>query len=457
MAAAAPGLTREAVRVADCFLLAHDDFMRRTRQGRHVSQSIIELDGVPDLARLRPALERLVQKHPLLAGRLRRDWRTWLPYWEVPPAPSRGLPLRVWRERGSAGLLTEATDVEDTMELLQHIMTEPLAVDGIEFKARLDVVETPGGRCRVALSWSHLLIDGKGAELLLAEIGRLCDGVDVPCETKEPVRPELTFQEKIKKTKAAVYRLEDLAKIGAPSLSGPRPRRGRGYYQVITLNPEDSAKLTARVEGLAGALFPMTFYVACAARAHDRVFRHRGREPKGYVVSVPVQTRKRGARGPLFHNQVSIFFFSAVREVLGSIEAATASMKQQFAEMTRGKLEESFLTVLELMMRLPSWMFMRVVRWQFKGEICSFFHSHTGAFAPEMTEFAGARITNAYHLPCLGTPPGTGLFFCERGGQVNITVTWREGCLSEEELALLLGQTMEDLFGEPRPDLLHGL
>ena len=457
MAAGKNAATREAVRVADCFLLAHDDFMRRTRQGRHVSQSIIELDRVPDVARLRTALVRLVQKHPLLAGRLRRDWRTWLPYWEVPPAPSRGLPLGLWRERGSAGTLAEATEIEDTMDLLQRVMTEPLDVEGIAFKARLDVVEMRDGRGRVALSWSHLLIDGKGAELLLAEIGRLCDGVDVTCEAKEPARPELTFKEKIQKTKAAIYRLEDLAKVGAPSLAGPHPRRGRGHYQVITLGKEDSAKLNARVEGMAGALFPMTFYVACAARAHDRVFRHRGREPQGYVVSVPVQTRKRGARGPLFHNQVSIFFFGAVREVLGSIEAATASMKQQFAEMTRGKLEESFLTVLELMMRLPSWIFMRVVRWQFKGEMCSFFHSHTGAFAPEMTEFAGAQITNAYHLPCLATPPGTGLFFCERGGQVNITVTWREGCLSEEERQLMLAQTMEDLFGEPRPDLLHEL
>jgi hypothetical protein len=457
MTAKENGMTRVAVRVADCFLLAHDDFMHRTGQGRHVSQSILELDRVPDLARLRPALVRLVEKHPLLAGRLKRDWRTWLPYWEVPPNPPRGLPLGLWRERGSAGTLAEATEIADTMDLLQQVMTEPLAVDGIEFKARVDVVETRDGRCRVAMSWSHLLIDGKGAELLLAEIGRLCDCVDVVCEAKEPVRPELTFQEKIKKTKSAVYRLEDLAKIGAPSLAGPRPRQGRGYYQVITLNREDSAKLTARVEGMAGALFPMTFYVACAARAHDRVFRHRGREPKGYVVSVPVQTRKRGARGPLFHNQVSIFFFSAVREALGSIEAATASMKQQFAEMTRGKLEESFLTVLEMMMRLPSWMFMHVVRWQFKGEICSFFHSHTGAFAPEMIEFAGAQISNAYHLPCLATPPGTGLFFCERNGQVNITVTWREGCLSDDERKLMLDQTMEDLFGEPRPDLLHGL
>jgi hypothetical protein len=455
MAAAAKGVTREAVRVADCFLLAHDDFMRRTRQGHHVSQSILELDRVPDVAKLRPALARLVQKHPLLVGRLRRNWRTWLPYWEVPTAPARGLPLGLWRECGSAGLLAEATEIGNTMDLFQRVMTEPLETDGIDFKARLDVVETKNGG-RVALSWSHLLIDGKGAELVLAEIARLCGGVDITCEAKEPARPELTFQEKLKRTKAAVYRLEDLAKVGAPSLGGPRPRRGRGCYQVITLDKEDTAKVTTRVEAMAGALFPMTFYVACAARAHDRVFRHRGREPKGYVVSVPVQTRKRGARGPLFHNQVSIFFFSAVREALGSIEAATAAMKQQFAEMTRGKLDESFLAVLEMMMRLPSWIFMRVVRWQFKGEICSFFHSHTGAFAPEMTEFGGAQITNAYHLPCLATPPGTGHIYCEPDGQVNNTLTWREGCLSDEERKLMLGQTLEDLFGEPRPELLHG-
>jgi hypothetical protein len=457
MIAGATGVARVPVQVADCFLLAHDDFMQRTKQGRHVSQSILELDSAPDLTRLRPALERLVQKHPLLVGRLRRDWKTWLPYWEVPQSPARGLPLRLWRERGAPGVLAGAEETTETMGLLQRILTEPLAADGIDFKARLDVVERRDGTCLAALSWSHLLIDGKGAELLFAELGRLCEGIDVPCDTKEPARPKLTFKEKILKTKAAVYRLEGLAKIGAPSLSGPKPRQGRGCYQVITLSMKDSAGLTARVEQMAGALFPMTFYVALTARAHDRVFRHRQSAPRGYVASVPVQTRKRGARGPLFHNQVSIFFFRVVRECLGSIEAATAAMKQQFAEMTRGKLDESFLAVLELMMRLPSWIFMRVVRWQFKGEICSFYHSHTGVFAPELTVFAGGLITNAYHLPCLAMPPGTGLFFCERGGRVNITLTWREGCLSDEERRLMLEQVMEDLFGEPRPDLLHGI
>jgi len=437
--------------------MALDDFMRRTRQGRHVSQSVLELDRTPEMDKLRGASVRVAQKYPILAGRLRRDWKTWLPYWELPDPPSGGLPLGLWHELGAADVLPGSIETAETQELLQRILMEPLDRGGIPFQARLDVVTLQRGASLVALSWSHLLLDGKGAELLLTEIGRLCDGQDLPYEVKEAPQPPSTFKEKIYKTKAAVRRFKELARIGCPSLGGPRPRRGRGYYRNITLTPEDSTRLNLRVDQMTGSLFPLAFYVACSARAHDRVFRHRQKQPAGYVVSVPIQTRKRGARGPLFHNQVTVFFFSAVREHLGSIEAAAAAMKQQFVEMTRGRLDESFSAILELMMRLPCWLFMRVVRSQFKGEICSFFHSHTGAFAPEMTGFAGGQITNAYHLPCLGAPPGTGLFFSERAGRVNVTLTWREGCLGDEERRLLLDQVFEDLLGEKRPDLLHGV
>jgi hypothetical protein len=198
----------------------------------------------------------------------------------------------------------------------------------------------------------------------------------------------------------------------------------------------------------------MTFYVAIAARAHDRVFQHRGKLPGGYVASVPIQTRKRGARGPLFHNQVTVFFFGARREDLATLDAAALAMKRQFAEMSRARLDESFNAILEMMMRLPSALFMRIVRWQFKGEICSFFHSHTGAFCPEIAEFAGAKITNAFHLPCLSAPPGTGLFFSERDGRVSLAISWRDGCLTEEERRLMVAQALEDALGEPRPEMI---
>jgi hypothetical protein len=441
--------------VADCFLLALDAFMRRTGQGAHITQSVLELEHAPDLTRLHAAAARVVQKYPLLAARLRRHWRTWLAYWELPSVVPAALPVGLWRESGAPGALgPEAREVADPMARLEEIMAEPLSVDGLHLNARLDVVELRSGRCLLALSWRHTLIDGKGAELLLVEIARLAEGIDAPIEGKEPVRPQLSVKELIAKTKPAINRFSELAKLGFASLSGPRSRAGRGRYQIITLDKADSNQLRARVESMTGALFPMAFYVACTARAHDRVFQHRGKIPGGFVASVPIQTRKRGARGPLFHNQVTVFFFSAKRDVLATIESAAAAMKTQFAEMSRARLDESFSAVLELMMRLPASLFMRVVRWQFKGEIGSFFHSHTGTFAPEISEFAGAKIVNGFHLPCLGTPPGTGVFFSERDGRVTITVTWREGILTDEERRLMAAQVLEDCLGEPRPELL---
>lgn len=461
MAVGASGEVRRVrqvpVRVADCFLLALDAFMQRTGQGSHVTQSVLELERAPDPARLGLAARSVVKKHPLLAARLRRSWRTWLAFWEIPATLPESLPIAFWREAGSPGALgPPAREIADAMERLEEIMSEPLEADGAPVNARLDAVELRNGHCLVALSWRHTLIDGKGAELLLAEIGRLADGIDAPIEAKEPVRPRLTLREKILRTKPAIHRFQELSKLRFASLSGPRPRAGRGRYQIITLGEADSNRVRERVEQMTGALFPMAFYVAVTARAHDRVFRHRGQSPAGYVASVPIQTRKRGARGPLFHNQVTVFFFAAKREELASIESAAAAMKAQFAGMSRARLDESFSTVLELMMRLPATLFMRVVRWQFKGEIGSFFHSHTGAFAPEITGFAGARITNAFHLPCIGTPPGTGLFFNERDGRVTIAVSWREGCLTDEERRLMAAQALEDCLGEPRPELVDG-
>ncbi len=444
--------TRVPFQVADCFVLALDDFMHRTRQGGHVSQSVLELDRPPDLVRLRGALRRAIAKHPLLVAAPRRDWKTLLPYWSVPAPPDHGMPLGLWQETGSAGQLPGAATVPDARELLQDVMMQPLpAVDGKVCNARLEVVERRDGKCLVALSWSHLLIDGKGAELFLAELGRLCDGVDLPDDALPPPRAALGLIAKFCKTRPAMHRLGELQETGTPSLGGPRPRQGKGFYEVLTLNSEESARVRERIEGMGAALFPFTFYVACVSRAHDRVFRERGRKPRGYGISVPVQTRKRGARGPLFHNHVAVLYFNPRREHLSTLEGTTAAMKSQFAAMTRAKISESFDAVLDLMRRVPTFVFLWIIRAQFKGEICSCFHSYTGAFAPELTDFAGSRVTNAYHLPCLGTPPGTGIFFGERDDRINVTLSWREGALNDSERQLMIAQLRTDLLGEPPP------
>ncbi len=130
MAVAAPGKTRVPVRVADCFLLALDAFMRRTGQGAHITQSVLELERAPDLGKLRAAAARVVEKHPLLAARLRRNWRTWLAYWEIPAVLPAALPVGLWRESGSPGALgVEAHEVADAMARLHEraLISDPVS------------------------------------------------------------------------------------------------------------------------------------------------------------------------------------------------------------------------------------------------------------------------------------------------------------------------------------------
>ena len=444
--------TRVPFQVADSFALALDDFMHRTRQGGHVSQSVLELDRPPDLSRLRGALRRALAKHPLLVARPRRDWRTMLPYWSVPVPPAGMMPLGLWSETGSAGRLPEAAPTPDARELLQAVMMQPLPeVAGFPCNARLEVVERRAGDCLLALSWSHLLVDGKGAELFLEELARLCEGVDLPDDVPSPTRPARGLLTKFRETRPAMKHLGGLQETGTPSLGGPRPRQGKGFYEILAFNAAESATVRTRIEAMGAVLFPFTVYVACVARAHDRIFRQRGQLPPGYGISVPIQTRKRGARGPLFHNHVAVLYFHPRREHLGTLEGTTAAMKTQFAAMTRAKISESFDTVMDLMRRAPAWFFFWIIRAQFKGEICSCFYSYTGAFAPELTEFAGTRVTNAYHLPCLGTPPGTGIFFGEREDRLNVTLSWREGALDDTERQLMVAQLRADLLGEPLP------
>lgn len=443
---------RIPVKIADCFLLSLDAFMQKTGQGAHFSQSVIELSSCPDLAVIRPALARFTEKHPLLFARLRRDWKTWLPYWEV-PGNRPPLPFGLWQESDSEGLLgLKVPEIEKAAAFLEDRLNRPVSPEGLPFNARIDIVERRDKHFLVAFTWSHRIIDGKGAELLLTEFARLCEGVDEVYEYPEKPRPLTTLRQKRQQSHPLLLHFDRLAALGVHSLGGPQPEPGICRFQSITLSETDSANVRQRANRLCGPLFSLPYFLACASRAHAAVFEKRGEFPNCYVSGVPIQTRKRGARGPLFHNQVSVFFFSCLSEDIGSMETATNALKKQFAEMTREKLDDSFTTMLEMMMRTPSWLFMKIVRWQFKGEINSFFYSHTGVFAPEMTTFAGATIENAWHLPCLGRPPGTGVFFNERNDKLTLTISWREGCLREEERKLMTARLLEDLLGRKQTE-----
>ncbi len=78
------------------------------------------------------------------------------------------------------------------------------------------------------------------------------------------------------------------------------------------------------------------------------------------------------------------------------------------------------------------------------------FHSHTGTFAPGLETLFGSRLKNGYHVPSVCSPPGIGIFFSEYDGQLTMTVSWKDGCLSPLELELMK-QTLSEDLGVPVP------
>jgi hypothetical protein len=169
------------------------------------------------------------------------------------------------------------------------------------------------------------------------------------------------------------------------------------------------------------------------------------------VVSIPVQTRRKGAAGPVFQNHLSILLFGVPRTDATDLRSLTRSIRGQLADMMRQQLDQRWADGLRLSRRAPSAILMGMMRRRFRGEIASFFHSFTGAFAGDTVSFLGTRVTNAYHVPAVASPPGSGLFVGQHGDRINVTLSWREHALREDEVDLMLDGVRSDLLGFADP------
>lgn len=432
----------------DSFLLALDTVMQRNGQGEHLGQTIVELSAGFNLETFLGAVRELTTRYPIMIAPFRRTLISGA-YWKIPAKVTRSLPVSFWREKDAAGtLLPKAQMIESSSELLLGILNSPLASKKEWNNARFDLIEQRDGRVILCITWTHLLFDGIGAELLLSELARLSDpNAAAHPRAIEPPKPKYPVRQQMDRSKAFVQRFSKLVRTSFTSLGGPKPRPGKACCQVVMLDAKDSADVKARAQK--ASLLNMPFYLACATRAHARVLQHRGVAPESFVISLPVQTRRKGASA-IFQNQVSILFFHFKPEDLITVESAVGTVQTQFSEMTRYRLDDSFSTVLNMMRRLPSWLYTQFLRRQFGGELTCFFHSHTGTFAADLKSVCGGDIQNGYHIPTVSTPPGTGIFLSERNGILTITFSWREGTITDCERKLLMSQFVEDLMGGVR-------
>lgn len=418
----------------DAFFLALEDLMAAGGQGRHTGLTILELAAGFDVAALRDAVRRFSLSHPLLHAKLCRSWFLGVPFWRTPKTLS-----------------------PDAVPVLEHspdtgrdaFCQKLLGDDGKNF---LEIHILPGVEKTTLLAkWSHLLFDGRGAELALQEIARLAWN---PGEHPKPVAswgmpfpPPPGLVARWTGTRAFVERHYQMKPSDFRSLGGPTLKAGAPGFRVLAFSKEETALLRERAVRLTGGIFQMPYFFAAAARAHAAVFKIRGEAPDSFVSPVPVQARKPKARHPIFQNQVTVLHFKLSGSEVENLEKATTSIQAQFELAVRSGLENSSATMLWWMRRLPAGLYRRFLQRDTDGEIVSFFQSHTGDFLPGVREICGAPITNGWHIPSVSQPPGSGIFFSEREGRLSATVSWRHGSLKPAEVDAMESSLRSDLLG----------
>lgn len=231
--------------------------------------------------------------------------------------------------------------------------------------------------------------------------------------------------------------------------SGVRPG-DRQLFRVIPFDPAQTASIEANCVRSGANFRNSLFYLAATIRAMNTIITKRGSKPVAFVVPVPQDTRKRGARGPIIGNHITILFYRAEAEDLLSMDGLIKSLSRQMMDQMRNQTPESFSTMMELFRNLPIGLFALQAASPTKGQMATFFFSFPGELSSDLELFMGLPVSRVLHLPPISFPPGISVIFAKYKGSLSAVLSYVEGCLDQDEIALFESSLCSGLLNTDR-------
>ncbi len=419
----------------DYFMYAQDLWMRRAGLQGNVCCAILHLDRGFDVERLRAR----IKESPLMDWLARARIVHTLPF----------LPA-TWQLSEPGQILFELDAKDGEME---NPWTPPKAVT----EGRLHAKHDPGvaiytlrhadGTTHLFFSWNHTHLDAQGVDFVLHHLGVNAEasgsnGTNGAASLKDFISPKQFHALPITKwwsnasfAHSSMKWLDASGKepLFCPAPPGPRANTRRNPQRRIRFTEEETARITARSGKIASGFRRSHFYLAASVQALHNVALQRGSRDGAYLIPMPHDTRKFGAKGPIFSNHLSILFYRVEAQQAGQIRDIVGELGKQMTNQIRDKFPEACMAALNMFKVLPPGFYVKHLGKPTRGKLASLSFSDSGEACPGMTEFCGTKILDVTHLiPCWSSP-GVTVLFLHFANRLSFLLSWVDDCITVAE------------------------
>jgi len=177
-----------------------------------------------------------------------------------------------------------------------------------------------------------------------------------------------------------------------------------------------------------------TYFAASTMCELKQLYKRKQVTSNNYVLSLPVNLRKKGTSFPIFSNQSTSLLYSFSSENLLNFNSTVKHFKEQTQRAIKTGLMVANVAVMEVSKFLPTWFYIKKVKQAMKGEIASIVFANPGSIHSSLYEFMGHQVDYVKHMPAIVAPPGIGVLFYQFSRKLYVTYVYTEGLLSEEEI-----------------------
>ena len=426
-----PELPRQ-IRLAagDYFMHGQDRRMRQCGLPGNVCCAIIHLGPGFDAELLR----RRIAESPITDWLARAHIVRWLPL--LPP---------VWRTATKSKAVYFEHPVQNGGTEMPWSLPQAVADHKLHAKRgpglAFDVVPHADGTSHLFLSWNHSQLDARGLDLLLSHLN-VDGGAKGAPTVKDFISPKQTGRKAIswlanaKLAQGSLKWLHESGKEPVFSLVPSKSRSGRcrNLRRLIRFTSEETARIDERSRQLTAGFRRSHFFLAASIRALHAIATQRGNREGAYLIPVPHDTRRHGAKGPIFSNHLSILFYRIEPQHAGSVRDIVGELSRQMTEQIRDRFPDCCMAALEMFQSLPLGYYMHHLGKPTGGKFASLSFSDSGEICAGMTELFGGKILDATHLIPCWRRPGLTLLFFKFGSQLTAELSWVDDCLAPSEV-----------------------